>query len=264
MLVLLSNSMYSYFHMDTTAKLYDYFEAKGYKNPEDAYDSPFQFGANTKDHYFDWLYKHPEHLQVFNSVMTLGSAFRGEEWFEYYPIEEKLQVPADGPLIIDIGGGVGHDLIAFKKKFPQLPGKLVLEDLPQVVDKVKDTLPDGIEAKSYDMFQPQPIKGAKVYYLRTVLHDWPDTQALQALANVREAMGKDSVLLLNENTLPESNVPPYSSHLDFEMMQIFSSLERTEKQWIRLLEEADLKVVNVWRPKNQVVGSNALFEASLK
>jgi hypothetical protein len=260
----LSNDIHSYPHMEISAKLFDYFEANGYKNPEDAYDSPLQFALGTKDHYFEWLNKNPGLLQTFNSVMTMGRTFRGEEWFEYFPVQERLQTSADGIILIDIGGGVGHDITEFKKKFPQLPGKLVLQDLPQVIDDIKEPLPDGIEAVKYDMFEPQPIKGAKAYYLRTVLHDWPDKQALQVLARIREAMTKDSVLLLNENTLPDANVPLYPTQIDFEMMKTFSSLERTEQQWINLLEAAEFKVVKLWRPKFQAVGSNAVFEATLK
>lgn len=45
------------------------------------------------------------------------------------------------------------------------------------------------------------------------------------------------------------------------MMEVFSSLERTEKQWVELLERAGFKVVKVWRSEAQGVSSNALFEA---
>jgi ubiquinone/menaquinone biosynthesis C-methylase UbiE len=263
----LANNIYkthSYPQLKISANLYEYFEKTGYKNPGDAYDGPFQFGVKTQDHYFDWLNQNPVEQHAFNSVMTLGRTFRGEEWFEFFPVEEKLQTSPGQTLLIDIGGGMGHDIVEFKKRYPQLPGKLVLQDLPQVIDDIKEPLPEGVEAVKYDMYTPQPIKGAKVYYMRTVLHDWPNKQALQVLARIREAMTKDSILLLNENTLPADHVPPYSAELDFTMMEVFASLERTEKQWLELLEEADFKVVNVWEPKNQVVGSNALFEATLK
>jgi hypothetical protein len=250
--------------MQISAKLYDYFEANGYQNPGDAYDGPFQFAMGTKDHYFVWLNKHPADQQAFNSVMTMGRSFRSEEWFEFFPVQEKLHASPERTTLIDIGGGLGHDITEFKKKFPELPGKLVVQDLPQVIDDISEPLPDGVEAVKHDMFKPQPIKGAKAYYLRTVLHDWPDKQVLQVLAQIHEAMTEDSVLLLNENSMPDTNVPPYSAHVDFLMMEGFASLERTEQQWIDLLEAAEFKVVKVWKPKLQVIGSNALFEATLK
>jgi hypothetical protein len=69
---------------------------------------------------------------------------------------------------------LGHDLVGLKRKFPNLPSRLVLEDLPDVIEHAKESTEDGIEVVGYDMFTEQPLKGAKAYYLRTVLYDWPD------------------------------------------------------------------------------------------
>ena len=66
---------------------------------------------------------------------------------------------------------LGHDLIVFHEKFPQLLGRLVVQ---HIVISGDEKLPSGIEAMKYDLFDPQPIRDANVYYLRTVLHDWPD------------------------------------------------------------------------------------------
>ena len=62
----------SYAHMRVTANLYQYFEEKGFRNPDDVYHAPFQFGLNTKDHYFEWLQKNPEDQKAFNSVSALA------------------------------------------------------------------------------------------------------------------------------------------------------------------------------------------------
>ncbi|KAJ5692331.1 hypothetical protein N7462_001754 [Penicillium macrosclerotiorum] len=260
-----AGDMIKHFHtnMQVTAKLFDYFESKGYKNPENSEDAPFQFAYNTSDHYFKWLQKHPAAQQSFNTVMTTSQSHRGEDWFKIYPVTEKLNVSPDQILLVDIGGGVGHDLIAFKKQFPELPGKLALQDLPQVIDTIKEPLSGDICVTPHDMFKPQPIRGAKAYYMRTVLHDFPDKQALEALAHIREAMAEDSVLLIHEHTLPEgSNIPPLAATLDLHMMEIFSSLERTEEQWTNLLKKAGFRTVHVWKapPGGQ---SSAVFEATL-
>lgn len=196
--------------------------------------------------------------------MTMGRAYRSEEWFEFFPVEQKLQTSPQNVVLVDVGGGIGHDIREFKAKFPHLPGKLVLQDLSQVIDDIKDPLPDDVDAIKYDMFTEQPIKSAKAYYMRTVLHDWPDKQALIALARIRDAMDHDSILLLNENTLPADNAPVYSAHLDWTMMEVFGSLERTEQQWIDLIIMAGFKIVNTWKPKVQATSSNVLFEAALK
>lgn len=43
-----------------------------------------------------------------------------------YPVEQQLIQGADtdpnAPFIVDVGGGVGHDLAEFKQKFPNHPG----------------------------------------------------------------------------------------------------------------------------------------------
>ncbi|QGA12963.1 hypothetical protein EYB26_000608 [Talaromyces marneffei] len=190
--------------MQISAKLFDYFEKNDYKNPEDAFDAPFQFAFKIKQHYFDWLRENPAAQSAFNSVMTFSQQLRGRNWFEIYPVAEKLNSSSDRTLLVDIGGGVGHDVIEFKKQFSDMPGDLVVQDLPRVIESIDGALPDGITAIGHDMFEPQSIRGAKAYYLRTVLHDWPDKQALEALARIREAMVEDSILLIHEHTTPDT------------------------------------------------------------
>ena len=248
--------------MNVLSKLPDYLGQTGFQNPSDAFDGPFQYAMGTKSHYFEWLNSHPRDQIAFNTLMGISRMGRGEEWFEFYPVEEKLRVAGDEPLLVDVGGGLGHDLIALKAKFPNIPGKLVVQDLPIVIDNVKD-LPPGIEAMKHDFFSAQPVKNAKAYYLRTVLHDWPDKQVREILKNIKTAMNKDSILLINENVLPEANVPLYPAMLDLSMMAMFSSLDRTRSHLRELLTLAGFKSLNVWTPKVAVPGSGTLLEATI-
>jgi hypothetical protein len=215
---------------------------------------------NTKHHYFDFLAENPKLQRAFNTVMTISHRRRGQQWFNFFPVESKLRVdsPSD-PLLVDIGGSQGADMIAFKEKYPGITGRLILQDLPIVIEQAKN-IPSGIEAMGYDFFTPQPIKGAKAYYLRTVLHDWPDKQALQILARVREVMGPESLLLINETILPESNVALSSAQADLTMMVSFASLERTLKQFEALLNEAGFDLVRAWTPMGFESNSATLAE----
>jgi hypothetical protein len=36
--------------------------------------------------------------------------------------------------MVDVAGGRGHDLKKFRAKFPHAPGRLIVEDLPQVLE----------------------------------------------------------------------------------------------------------------------------------
>ncbi|EPE31726.1 S-adenosyl-L-methionine-dependent methyltransferase [Glarea lozoyensis ATCC 20868] len=151
---------------------------------------------------------------------------RGEPWFDFYPVEEKLTRNADNekPLLVDIGGSIGTDIAAFHVRFSTLKGSLILEDLPEVNTSITQL--------KHDFFLPQPeiAKGVKTYLLSTILHDWPDKEAKDILTNFRDAMSEDSILLINENALPNINVPFYPAELDFPMMCLLSGTDRTIMQ----------------------------------
>jgi hypothetical protein len=61
----------------------------------------------------------------------------------------------DSVMFVDVGGGFGHQAKLLKDTFPDIPGKFVVQDLPQM--KGKD-LP-GIEFQIHDFYEEQPIKG---------------------------------------------------------------------------------------------------------
>ncbi|KAJ5157192.1 uncharacterized protein N7482_008292 [Penicillium canariense] len=101
------------------------------------------------------------------------------------PVTARLRVSHEtDPLLVDIGGGQGEDLKRLRHQFPDLRGRLILQDLPTVIAGATD-LPADIEAQSHDFFQPQPVKNAKGYFMRRILHDWPDKQAAQILGHVQ-------------------------------------------------------------------------------
>ncbi|PGH00179.1 hypothetical protein AJ79_08284 [Helicocarpus griseus UAMH5409] len=266
-----SDSLYAHaiVHMtsqnEVIAQLPRYFEEKGYKNPDDAFNGPFQYARQTDKHCFEWLAAQPRLQNSFNKVMSISRTPGVQSWFEYFPVDSKLGGKSKAePLLVDIGGGVGHDLIALREHYPTLNGTLIVQDIPVVIDSVQG-LPAGIQAMAHDFFQPQPVRNAKAYYLANVLHDWPDKQALQILNHIRDAMSEDSIVLVHENVIPEVNVSAFSASTDLIMMSNFSSLERTEQQYKALLEEAGLALVKTWAPDGAVKGEGRkLVEAVLR
>jgi len=52
-----------------------------------------------------------------------------------------------------------------------------------------------------DFFKDQPIKGADIYYMRMILHDWADSYCLQILKRLREAAAPNSKLLIVESIM---------------------------------------------------------------
>ena len=104
----------------------------------------------------------------------------------------------------------------------------------------------GIECQAYDFFKPQPVQGARIYFLGSVLHDWPDQDARKILRNVTSAMTRGySMLLLSENVIPTTGCNPHLSAMDLTMMTLFGSQERTVEHWRKLLESEGLKLVMI-------------------
>ncbi|KAJ5758010.1 uncharacterized protein N7511_006704 [Penicillium nucicola] len=246
------------------SKLPEYFHSNGWQSPKNGLDGPFQFAHSTSAHYFDFLNSNPYYGQAFNTVMSMSFRRTGKDWFEFFPVANLRAEKASDPFIVDIGGGQGEDLKKFQAHFRDLPGRLILQDLPDVVAGVD--LP-GVEVMAHDFFKEQPVRNAKAYFLRTVLHDWPDMQAVQILRRLRAAMGADSLLLINESVLPQSGVGLSAVLSDLHMMASYASLERTERQWRDLLEMAGFQLVKVWLPEgcaSDLADQSALFEARLK
>ena len=80
----------------------------------------------------------------------------------FYPVSERLgaglKKEADTVLLVDVGGGMGHDLEDLKTRFPDLKGRLLLQERPEVIRQIA-SLSTGIEVIEHDFFTTQPVKG---------------------------------------------------------------------------------------------------------
>lgn len=71
---------------------------------------------------------------------------------------EGAKTSEDDVLIVDVGGNKGHDLEEFKSKWPNAPGRLVLQDQPHVLVDIQ-SLDPAIEPMVHDFFTEQTLKG---------------------------------------------------------------------------------------------------------
>lgn len=142
----------------------NFLATKGYKNPTDYDDSSFQYSHNTKLGLWEYLREEPERARVFNSGMrslaTVGGALGNAG---PYPFGEELGnegVGEEGVVVVDVGGGSGHVLEAIKVAFPELKGRMVLQDVQDVIDEATaGRLPDFIEPMAASFFERQPVEG---------------------------------------------------------------------------------------------------------
>jgi demethylsterigmatocystin 6-O-methyltransferase len=185
----------------------------------------------------------PGHAKALGFAMQFQ---RGSSWIDTFPVEEALgefPVSLDQGLFIDVGGGFGQQAIAFKQNFPALIGRVVVQDIPVTLSNAKPV--DGIEFVAHDFFLPQPIKGAKIYYLRRILHDWTDDDCVKILKNIVLAMGPHSRLIVDEVVMPDIGVSWQTAYMDLTMMSCLGGMERTRAEYADLLGKVGLVIDQV-------------------
>ena len=117
----------------------------------------------------------------------------------------------------------------------------------------KEKAPGALESgqvaiQKHDFFNPQPVKDAAVYFMRVVIHDWPDAKAKIILKQTRDAAAPSSKLVLLDSlqnyTCAEPGKPKlapepllanlgvagagFFTALDIQMLNLFNGQERTE------------------------------------
>ena len=151
-------------------------------------------------------------------------------------------------LVVDVGGGAGHQCVALLTAFPEPMGMMVVQDMSVMIDLVNkdEAKAMDLEPMAHDFFTPQPVKGAKVYHLRNVLHDWPSDSCRSILKHLRDAMAPDSVVMVDEIVVPNVGATANQMHFDLTMMACVAAMERSEKQWQELFAAVGLKIRNIW------------------
>ncbi|KAA1472019.1 S-adenosyl-L-methionine-dependent methyltransferase [Dentipellis sp. KUC8613] len=224
--------------------------------------------ANT----FQWYEKHPTEAARFNRAMT---AFRLGWVTEYYPV---AAIPA-GSTWCDIGGGMGHVLLSIARANPGI--KATLQDQPHVLAHARESIEkeypqglreDRVRLVPIDFISESPVKGLDFYYMRFIIHDWPDHIAKAILKNIAQAMKPTSRLLVHDYVLkvpkgtdaaredshlgthdaPRPLLPNYGAGgirpflADINMMMVLNARERSVEDVVRLANEAGLEFVKFW------------------
>ena len=140
-----------------------------YRNPDNAADCPLQYGHGTSKVFFEWLVERPEMSKCFNNHMA-GYRQGQKSWMDedFFPIDGALEnsdLSDSSPLLVDVGGGIGHDAEEFREKHPGLSGRVIVQDLPATIQQASKTS-QSIELVAHDFFTPQPIDGELKPYSR--------------------------------------------------------------------------------------------------
>ena len=154
---------------------------------------------------------------------------------------------SESRVVADIGGGHGVLLDKILSSNPSMTG--ILFDSEQVIEGAPRhgaSIGVGGRRRSIggDFFESVP-RGADVYILKNVLHDWSDDRAVRILKNCRRAMDAQAKLLVIEMVLPLLDDPAFGSLLDLNMLVMSGGRERTKDEYSSLLEKSGLHLTRV-------------------
>lgn len=211
------------------------------------------FDAVHGQRFFDYLQEDANAARSFNAAMSSYSAQELSAVCAAYDFS-RFQT------IADIGGGHGRLLAAMLRANPNARG--VLFDLSEVCADAQQTLnhagvADRVTVVGGDFFSEIP-RGAQLYVMKSIIHDWHDDAALHILANCRAAMTSDARLLLIERLVGEPNEPDEAKLFDINMLAMLGGRERTAGEYRALLESAGLRLIRTLA----TASPQALIEAS--
>lgn len=121
-------------------------------------DSRTSFEIDSPVDFYTYLESHPVQGSAFHRFMTAQFASL-PTWLDVLPFDSEYAASAtpETLIFVDVGGGNGQQCVALQKKYPDLRGRIVLQDRPPILEKA--ITPDSIERMPYDYLVEQPVKG---------------------------------------------------------------------------------------------------------
>ncbi|KAF9471449.1 S-adenosyl-L-methionine-dependent methyltransferase [Pholiota conissans] len=268
--------------LKSSAYLLEAFTDPNYAKNEDPSHTAFNKAFQTDLPIFTWFEQpgNESRLQRFGIVFEVGSRL--------YPPNAILDgydwgALPKGSTVVDVGGGIGTQSLLISKAFPDL--KLVVQDREAVIpDGIKfqyyeasapELLTSGrVSLQPHDFYAEQPIKNARVYFMRMIMHDWPDSTCVKILKHLRVAAGEKTELIIIENLMDyacqdttidqsipgmESKVAPapllpnnghaqvFAYYSDLQMICSLNGRERTPAQFREILLQAGWEMTSIYR-----------------
>ncbi|KAI9695062.1 MAG: hypothetical protein M1820_008955 [Bogoriella megaspora] len=251
------------FHLPGWVASPDFLRAVGYKNPTSPTHTALAVAHGYPNGASPWeILTSSPYLDAFNTCVSTFN--RGHKsWMDIYPVEDRIvkdaRLEPESVAMVDVGGAFGLQAIGLKNRFPQLRGRFIVEDLAQGFPKEK---PEDIEFLEHNFLTEQPIRGARLYFLRYVMHDWPQETKIQILTRLREAMVPVySRLIINEWIIPPKGASRFMASQGFNMGMSFGGMERTEELHRQYIEGSGLTITGIWHPGDRI--SESVIEVQL-
>ena len=155
---------------------------------------------------FTELSRFPDRSSLFAdtmSMMSSGQGFGPEYLLEAFPMAQMGSMT-----FVDIGGSQGKFGIAVARHCPD--AHCIVQDLPDTVALAETRLAPELQGRVrfmvHDFFVEQPVKGADIYFLRWVFHDWSDKYCIMILQALIPALKNGARIIVSEFVVPSPGV----------------------------------------------------------
>ncbi|PQE13898.1 O-methyltransferase protein [Rutstroemia sp. NJR-2017a BBW] len=224
---------------------------------------------------FEYYADHPEMgRRMAEAMICFSSAVSESSQASYLVKNYPWNSLANGSgVVVDVGGAQGHISIELAQTYPNL--NIILQDLPKVLEGVKEKLPsnlnDRIEIMPHDFFTEQPIQ-ADAYLFSQIFHDWPEAECIKILRTLIPKLRPGAKVVCYDHLLPEPGTAPIlreraARDMDMIMFSLFNSRERDADDWDHLFRSADARFgqVKAWVPEGSRLGIvEAVWEGDIE
>lgn len=236
----------SRFYMPVSSKFVEATEKWG--NTEAKNETAANLAMNTELSSFDYITRNRDLGRRFAAYMKGVQASEGTNMRHVVSCYEWERL--GNGIVVHIGGSPGTGCITLAEAFPQL--RFIVQDTPDTIGNCAgflktqpESISNRITTSVHNFFKPQPIRHANIYLLRMVLHNHPDSEAVQILTNLVPALktNPSARLLIMDTALPDpgtTNAVDESlmRYRDMTMMQVFNTKEREVGEFKDILERA--------------------------
>ena len=141
------------------------------------------------------------------------------------------------PVIADVAGGIGSQLVDILDAYPTTQG--ILFDQAEVV---ATAIPHPRVQKVAGNFFEEIQVEADAYILRNIIHDWDEDAATAILRTLRASVKKESRVMLVEWLIPETPGFHFGKWSDLVMMTGVGGRERTRSEFATLFRKAGFEL----------------------
>jgi hypothetical protein len=126
----------------------------------------FQYAYDTQLNGFAWIMQ-PENSPLLRNFNIWMTGTHATHWLDWFPVEEEvikgLKQDEKAVTMVDVGGSLGHELLELKKRYSEIPGRLILQDLLETIMRPKCLSPSCMTSSLHNPLRVSVFS----YYLVT-------------------------------------------------------------------------------------------------